>query len=95
MKKSIIISIIVSIILIIIIAKSIININNKEEDMDSELTDEEIYELMMNTVSRNIINMDPAEMSSDELEFYYNYIYDNTTSEQMKMNYDDSNNNEF
>ena len=37
-----------------------------------------IYDLMINTVSRNIVGMDPTEMSSDEKEFYYNYLYDNS-----------------
>jgi len=51
------------------------NISKVGEVVNKSATNS-IYDLMMNTVSRNIIGMDPSEMSSDEQEFYYQYLYE-------------------
>lgn len=79
MNKKILICVVVMIVIfssILFSLKKSNNINTKASLSESQNSTNNIYDLMMNTVSRNIIGMDPAEMSSDEQEFYYEYLYE-------------------
>lgn len=80
MNKKILITIAATVIVLFVIVFVKAKTNEGDlKDNSSQLNNvatNNIYDLMMNTVSRNIIGMDPAEMSSDEQEFYYEYLYE-------------------
>lgn len=71
--------------LIILFIVFIFNTNEKDNNFAENISAEnEVYNMMMNTLTRDITNVVETEMTKEEQEFYNKYLK-NETSEEIFM----------
>lgn len=75
MKNKIILVIVIFIMIILIFSLKKTKVQNGVNFNNTEYSNE-VYELMLNTLSRDITNVDEAEMTREEQEFYNKHLID-------------------
>lgn len=78
---------IICLILIILLIVFVFRNNVKETSLNETISSQEdVYNIMMNTLTRDITNVDETEMTIEELEFYNKYLREENSEEYSYYN---------